>query len=94
MVCRQLVRRLAEAEHQARLGEHAGPVALGMRKHVERLPVARARVAHRVREPLDRLDVLREHLDAGIDDRLDVARARPGSPGVSASTAVFGIRRP
>ena len=45
-----------------------------MREHVERLAVTRARVAHRVREALDRLDVLREDLDSGIHDGLDVGK--------------------
>ena len=63
---------LAEAEHQARLREHARVVALRMLEHAQRLLVARARVAHRMRQASHGLDVLREHFEAGVDHRLDV----------------------
>ena len=80
MVSRDLLVRLAEAEHQARLREHARVVALGVLEHAQRLLVARARIAHRMRQAPHGLDVLREHFEAGVDDRLHVARARPGNP--------------
>ena len=49
-------------------------MALGVREHRQRLFVARARITHRVRQALHRLDVLREHLEAGVHHRLDSAQ--------------------
>ena len=49
-----------------------GAMALREREHVERLPVAGARVADLAREALDGLEILREHVEAGVDDRRDV----------------------
>ena len=51
-----------------------GLVLLGVREHGEGLLVARARIAHRMRQPLHRLDVLREHFEARIHHGLDVAQ--------------------
>ena len=67
-----LVVGLAEAEHEARLRQHVGAMPLREREHVERLPVTGTRVAHLARQPLDGLEILREHVDAGVDDGRDV----------------------
>jgi hypothetical protein len=63
---------LTESQHEAALGEYGGAVGLGVRQHRQRLLVARARIAHRMCQSAHCLDVLRKHLDAGIDHRLDV----------------------
>ena len=65
---------LAQAQHQAGLGQHLGPVPLGVRQHGQRLLVAGARIAHRMRQAPHGLDVLREHLQAGIDHGFHVAQ--------------------
>ena len=48
------------------------PLRVG--EHRERLVVGRARIAHRMRQAAHRFDVLREHVQAAVDDRLDVAQ--------------------
>jgi hypothetical protein len=67
-----LVVGFAEAQHQARLGEHAWAMPLGVREHRECLRVACACVTHRVRQAPHGLEVLRKYLQAGIDDGLNV----------------------
>src|SRR5262245_50714740 len=69
-----LVGGLAQAQHQARLREHVRTIPLRVREHVERLLVTGTRVANSAREPLDGLEVLREHVEAGVDDGLDVRK--------------------
>ncbi len=49
-------------------------MALREREHVERLTVTGARVADLAREPLDGLEILREHVHAGVDDGRDVGK--------------------
>ncbi len=51
-----------------------GLVLLGVREHGERLLIAGARIAHGMRQPLHRLDVLREHFESRIHHGLDVAQ--------------------
>ena len=65
---------LAEPEHQAALGEHRRPVRLGVREHGQCLLVAGAWIAHRMRQAAHGLDVLREHVEPGIDHQFDVAQ--------------------
>jgi hypothetical protein len=62
-----------------------------MREHVERPVGNRARVAHRVREPLDRLHVLREELRMPESTIVSTSASTPWKSGVSASTAVPGF---
>ncbi len=50
----------------------AGRCRLANASTRERLLVAGARVAHLVRQPLDGLEILREHVETRIDDRCDV----------------------
>jgi hypothetical protein len=52
---------LAQTQHKTALGEHVGAVPLRMRQHCQRLRIAGARVAHRMREAAYGLQVLREH---------------------------------
>ena len=40
-----------------------GPADFAVREHLEGAAVARSRIAHRMREALHGLDILREHLD-------------------------------
>ena len=68
-----LVVALAQAEHEAGLGQDVGAVLLCVRQDGERLVVARAGVAHGMRQPAYGLDVLGEHVQAGIENGLDVA---------------------
>ena len=49
-------------------------MTLGMREDGERLRIACARVADRVRQPADGLDVLGKHLEPAVDHRLDVGQ--------------------
>jgi hypothetical protein len=51
-----------------------GPMPLRVGEHGKRLVVRRARIAHRVRQPSHRLDVLREYFETAVDHRFDVAR--------------------
>ena len=67
-----LVVLLAKAQHQAGFGEYLGTVLLGMPQHFDRLFVTGTRITHRVRQAPDRLYVLREDLEAGIDDQFDM----------------------
>ena len=45
-----------------------------MGEHLQRLLVTGARIAHRMREAPHRLDVLREHFEAAVDDGFDVCK--------------------
>ena len=49
-------------------------MALREREHGERLPVAGTRVADRRVRRFDGLEILREHVEAGVDDRRDVGK--------------------
>ena len=51
---------LAEAEHQAGLGQHIGSVSFRVRKHVDCAVIAGAGIAHRMRQASHRLNVLCE----------------------------------
>ncbi len=65
---------LAEAEHEAALGQHIGAMLLGVRQHGQRLFIAGARVAHRMRQASHGLQVLREHRKTRINDGLHIAQ--------------------
>ena len=43
-------------------------------EHAQRLLVARARIAHRMRQATHGFDILREHFEAARNDRLDVGQ--------------------
>ena len=89
-----LVVGLAEAEHEARLREHVrARWRFACVEHRQRLRVARARVAHSVREPLRR-----SRDSARTRRRRSRRRSRrraslPAKSGVSASTTVCGTAR-
>ena len=63
-----------ESEHEAGLGQDLGLVLLGVRQNAERLLIARTRIAHGMREPLHRLDVLRKDFESRIHHGLDIAQ--------------------
>jgi hypothetical protein len=67
----QLLLLLAEAQHDARLGDELGVRLLGDAQHVERLAEVRAAVAHVRRQALGGLDVVREDVEARVCDELD-----------------------
>ena len=80
-MCPQVVHRLAqfviglaEAEHDARLGEHLRAAPLGMGQHPQRLLVTGARIAHRMGQAPYGLDVLREHFETRVDHGIDIRR--------------------
>ena len=58
----------------------AGRWRLACASTAQRLLVAGARIAHRVRQPAHGLDVLREHFRPGIDAPSRHRAARPGNP--------------
>ena len=60
---------------------------LGVRQHRESLLIARARIAHRVRQPPHRLDVLCE-TSGPESSTVSTSRSTPWKSGVSASTAM------
>ena len=47
-------------------------MCLGKPQDLDRLFIARARIAHRVRQALHGLDILREYLQPGVDHGRDV----------------------
>lgn len=64
--------RLAQAEHNRGLGDQARIQALHIGQHLQRLAVAGTAIAHERRQQLDRLDVVRKNVQAGLGDRGDV----------------------
>ena len=62
---------LAQAQHQAGLGDDRGAMALGVLQHPQGLLVTGARITHLIGQAFDRLDVLREDLQAGVHHACD-----------------------
>ena len=92
---RHLGLRLAEAQHQAALGEYpagqAGTDIACMREYRQRLVVARTRITYGRRQPPHGFQVVRKNLQAGADYRGNGGPVWPEKSGVSASTAVAGF---
>mmetsp|Transcript_23560 Transcript_23560/g.73942 ORF Transcript_23560/g.73942 Transcript_23560/m.73942 type:complete len:259 (-) Transcript_23560:266-1042(-) len=72
-----LLPRLAEAEHDARLGVHLRVGLLGALKYRHALGVVRARVAHVALQPLHRLDVVRVDVEARVREAVDGGEVAP-----------------
>mmetsp|Transcript_1920 Transcript_1920/g.4836 ORF Transcript_1920/g.4836 Transcript_1920/m.4836 type:complete len:382 (+) Transcript_1920:282-1427(+) len=72
-----LVRLLAQPEHDRALRHHVGVGALRRLENCHRLGVPRAAVAHCLLQPLDRLDVVRVHVEARARDERDAVEAAP-----------------
>src|SRR6185369_5574758 len=69
---RDLFLGLAQAEHHAGLRQHVGTRTLRVRENLQRLFVACARIAYRMRQTPHGFDVLCEDVEATADDSLDV----------------------
>ena len=75
MAWNKFVFRLAEAEHQAALGDDVRGDFLGPRQHVERGAVLRART-HQRREAFDGFEVVVENLRSGVEHGLQAIALR------------------
>ncbi len=81
---------LAHADDEARLGGQAG--RLGPGQHGQAAGVG-GRGPHGPLQPGDRLEVVVEHLGAGVEDGAEGRRARPGSRGSGPRPRCPGQRR-
>lgn len=69
-----LVVRLAQSQHDRRLGDDVGAQALGGLQHGQRLPITRPTISDERGQLLDRFDVVRKNVEAGIDDTCEAVQ--------------------